>query len=65
MMEFMNEKIKKLTVVDIGMVKLSVFFFTIIIVKLVPCLLNINYPVLVILLLAAAAAPIYKIWIKK
>lgn len=65
MLEFMNDKIKKMTVWDIGLVKLSVFFFTIIIVKLIPCLLNINYPVLVILVLAAGAVPLYKVWVKK
>jgi hypothetical protein len=61
----MNDKIKKMTVWDIGMVKLAVFFFTIIIVKLIPCLLNINYVVLVILVLAAGVVPFYKIWVKK
>ncbi|MDD5680271.1 MAG: hypothetical protein PHI59_03410 [Candidatus Omnitrophica bacterium] len=65
MMDFINAKIKKLTVVDIGLVKLSVFFFTIIIVKLIPRLLNISYLALVILLLAAASVPMYGIWIKK
>ena len=64
MFEFINEKIKTMTVMDIGMVKLSVFFATVIIVKLIPSLLNINYLILIILVLAAAARPVYKIWIK-
>jgi len=60
-----DEKIKKMTVMDIGLVKWSVFFFTIIIVKFFPQLSKINYVVLVVLMLACGARPFYKIWIKK
>ena len=63
--ESMNEKIKKMTVWDIGLVKWSVFFFTIIIVKIFPQLLNISYPILIVLVIACSAKPLYKIWIKK
>lgn len=65
MFEFINEKIKTMTAMDIGLVKLSVFFSAIIIVKLIPSLLNISYPILIVLVFAAAARPVYKIWIKK
>jgi hypothetical protein len=65
MLKKMNERIKKLTVIDIGLIKWSVFFATIIIVKVFPQLLNIGYPILVILVLALAAKPLYAIWIKK
>ncbi len=65
MCQSLNERVKKMTVVDIGMVKLSVFFFTIIIVKLIPGLLNISHPVLTILVIASAALPLYDLWIKK
>ncbi len=61
----MNKKIRNMTVWDIGWVKWSVFFFTIIIVKIFPKLLNISFPILIVLMLACAAKPIYKIWIKK
>ena len=61
----MNEKIKSMTAVDIGLVKWSVFFFAIIIVKLFPQLLRIDYIVLVILTIALGARPLYKFWIKK
>jgi hypothetical protein len=60
-----GEKIKKMTVIDIGLVKWSVFFFTIIIVKLFPQLLKINYTILIVLVLACGAKPLYKFWIKK
>jgi len=61
----LNEKMKKLTVADIALVKLSVLFFTIVIVKLLPQLLDIGYPSLILLTIACALIPFYKIWIKK
>jgi hypothetical protein len=65
MFEKMNERIKKLTLIDIGMIKWSVFFATIIVVKAFPQLLNIGYPVLIILMLALAAKSVHKIWFTK
>jgi len=63
--EKMNERIKNMTVMDIGLVKFSVFFFTIIIVKLFPQLLNINYVILIVLVLACGIKPLYGFWVKK
>jgi hypothetical protein len=54
-----------MTVVDISLVKLSAFCFAIIIVKLFPALLNISYPVLIVLVLALGARPLYKTWFEK
>jgi len=65
MIKYLNEKVKTLKIWDIGLIKWSVLFATIIIVKLFPQLLNINYIVLVILMIACMARPVYKIWIKK
>ena len=65
MFENWNERIKKMTVMDIGLVKFAAFFFAIIIVKLFPQLLKINYAVLIVLVLACGAKPLYKFWIKK
>ena len=61
----MNERVKKLTAVDISLIKWSAFFGTIIIVKLFPRLLNINYVVLIALLVVCSVKPVYKFWIKK
>jgi len=61
----MNERMKNMTVIDIGLVKWSSFFFAIIIVKLFPQLLNINYAVLIALVLVCGIKPLYKFWIKK
>jgi len=65
MFEKMNERMKNMTVMDIGLVKFSAFFFAIIIVKLFPQLLKINYVVLIVLVLACGIKPLYKFWIKK
>ena len=61
----LNERIKNMTVVDIGLIKWAVFFFTIIIVKLFPQLLKINYIILAILVIISGARPLYKFWIKE
>jgi heme/copper-type cytochrome/quinol oxidase subunit 1 len=60
----MNGRIKKMTVTDIGLVKWSVFFTTIIIVKLFPQLLKISYVVLFMLMVACSIKPLYSFWIK-
>jgi len=65
MIKYLNERIKTLTVWDVALVKWSVLFATIIIVKLFPQLLSINYPVLAVLMVICMAKPIYKIWIKR
>ncbi|MFH0732194.1 MAG: hypothetical protein V2A72_04650 [Candidatus Omnitrophota bacterium] len=65
MFEGWNERIKKMTVIDIGLIKWAVTFATIIIVKLFPQLLKINYVVLFALTIACGAKPLYKFWIKK
>jgi hypothetical protein len=65
MFEKMNQRVKNLTVVDIGLVKWSVLFAAIIIVKIFPQLLMISYSVLVVLMIACAIKPLYKFWIKK
>lgn len=49
---------------DIKLVKLAVFFASIIIVKLFPQVLKIDYWVLVVLMIACSAKPSYKFWIK-
>lgn len=61
----LNERMKKITTIDMSLIKLSVFFFAIIIVKLCPYLTNINYPTLILIVLACGAKPLYNFWIKK
>ena len=63
--EIFNEKMKNLTWWDVSLVKWSCLFFTIILVKLFPALLKINYPTLIILTILAAARPLYMFWFKK
>ncbi|MCX5748887.1 MAG: hypothetical protein NTZ10_01390 [Candidatus Saganbacteria bacterium] len=60
MLNMLNERVKKLTVWDIGLTKIAIFFFTIIIVKLLPVLLQIRYSVLIILVVICGARPLYR-----
>jgi len=61
----MNERIKRLTVMDIGLIKGAVFFATLIIVKIFPPVLRVNLVVLVILLIACSVRPLYRFWIEQ
>jgi len=65
MFNLLNERMKGLTVFDISLVKLSVFFATIVVAKLFPKLLHMNYPVLIVLVLAFSAKPLYDFWFRK
>lgn len=65
MFERWNERVKKLNFVDVKLIKWSVFFATIAIVKFFPQLLKINYWVLILLMVSCAVKPLYKFWIKK
>jgi len=65
MFKKLNQRVKKLTLLDIKLLKLAVFFTTIIIIKLIPQLIKIDYSVLVILAIACIAKPFYSFWIKK
>jgi hypothetical protein len=65
MIDFLNQKMRRLTVWDVGLVKWAVFFFAIIMVKLAPVLLNISYPALIILVAVLSARPFYRFWIRK
>jgi hypothetical protein len=61
----LEEKVKKMGVWDIGLLKLSVLLFTIILVKLFPQLLDISYTVLIALVIILVVRPVYTVWLKK
>ncbi len=61
----MSQRVKQLGIWDIALIKWSVFFATVIIVKLFPQLLRVNYPALIILLVACMLKPMYRFWFKK
>ena len=65
MLNYLNAIMKKCDVIDFGLIKLAVLLATIIIVKLFPQLMYINYSVLIILVIICAARPVYRLWIKK
>jgi len=64
-LEKLNQKVKKLSVLDIGLIKWSVLFATLIIAKLFPVVLNISYPILITLLVLSIIKPLYVFWFKK
>lgn len=61
----LNERLKKITVVDVGLVKLAAMVFGIIIAKLFPQLLNLNFVTLIVIMLILGAKPLYVFWLKK
>ncbi len=65
MLEGLNKRTKKLTVIDIGLTKWSVLFATIILIKIFPQILRIHYPILIILLVLCSVKPIYDFCFKK
>lgn len=65
MFEKLNEKVGKLTYIDVQLIKLATFFATIIIVKLFSQLLRINYWVLIVLTIACSVKPVYKFLTRK
>ena len=64
MWENLNHRLSKLNVFDIAQVKWASLVFGIIIAKLFPQVLQLNYVVLIGLVLVFSACPIYKFWIK-
>ena len=65
MLEKLNKRIRKLTVIDIGLTKWSVLFAAIILVKIFPQILRIHYSVLIILLILCSVKPVYDFFFKK
>lgn len=63
--EGLNQRVKRLSFIDVKLIKWATFFATIIVVKFFPQLLRINYLVLVIFMVLCAAKPVYVAWIKK
>lgn len=63
--EKLNERVKNLTVCDIGLIKWSTLFATLIIAKFFPQILNIPLWILITLAVVCAIKPFYKFWFKK
>jgi hypothetical protein len=57
-----DRRIKNLDTLDIGLTKLSVFFATIVAVKIFPSLTRLDYSLLIALTLLMALRPLYKLW---
>jgi len=64
-LEAINQRVGRLTFLDIKLIKLAVFFASIIIVKLFPQLLNIRISFLLALTLLCSLRPFYNFWFRK
>jgi len=65
MINALNKRLKKLDVLDIGLLKLSVILAAIVIVKLFPQLLSVRYSILLILVILFAVRPVYSFLMRK
>jgi hypothetical protein len=61
----LNQKVKKLSFLDLKLAQLVAVFGALIIVKLFPQILNIPLGWFITLLIASAIKPLYSFWIKK
>jgi len=61
----LDEKVKKMTACDIACIKTAVFFFTLIVVKMWPGLLNIPFWLLIVLVLIFSWKPVRSVWGRK
>ena len=58
----LDKRVKNLDTLDIALTKWAVLAGGIIIIKLFPQLLDVNYLILIVLLVALAARPFYRFW---
>ncbi len=61
-LEMLNKKIKKMKWTDIALVKLSVLFFTLMLAKLWPAILSLEWYVYLIVFLLLAIVPCVKMF---
>jgi hypothetical protein len=60
-----NERVKRFSIIDIKLIQCIAIFITLIVVKLIPGIMNINIWWFVILLVISVIKPFYVMYIKK
>jgi hypothetical protein len=60
-----NERVKRFSIIDIKLIQCIAIFVTLIVVKLIPGIMNINIWWFVILLVISVIKPFYVMYIKK
>jgi len=60
-----NAKAKKMSALDVGLVKISVFFFALLLAKLWPPLLSLDWSWYALVFVLAALKPIYDVFKSK
>ncbi len=63
--DWMNNKVKKLDWLDVGLVKLSVFFFTLMLVAIWPEIAKLHWYWFLVLFILAALRPLIRAYSKK
>jgi len=64
LIDAMNQRVKKLSLFDLQLVKVGNWFFALIIVKIIPEIMNVNAAWFVVLLVLCSIKPFYVAWIK-
>lgn len=65
MFKKLNARVKKLSLADIKLLNLAVFFTAIALAKFIPALLKLDIRLLILLVIIFLARPFYTFWIKK
>ncbi len=61
-MNDLDKRVKNLDTLDIALIKWSALVACVIILKLFPQLLHISFLLLIVILVAVAARPVYRFW---
>lgn len=63
-LKFINSKIKNLDILDIQLIKLSTFFFALMLASIFPILISLDWYYYLIIFLLFGIRPIYKFFFK-
>lgn len=65
-MEKLNALVRKMDAVDVGLVKFTLLFVGILMVKIFPQLIEMfSYPVLLVIIVGLAGRPVFRVFVKK
>jgi len=65
MLKYLNDRVKRLDVFDIGLIKWTVLFTGILVAKLFPQLLHLRYSALLVIIVILAIKPTYRYFLGK
>jgi len=65
LLEDMNQRVKKLGIIDLKLAQGAAMFFALVIAKLIPGVMDLSIWWFVVMLVVCAIKPFYVFWIKK